>query len=449
MGDDDASIQPFEETATHGSRPGTSRGEILPYLSTTWGPLELRRTIGQGRFGTVHVAWDPGLEREVALKLLHEADQSAAVIQEARLLARVRHPNVVTVYGVDVHENTVGLWMELIEGLTLKEILALHGVFGPQEAALIGIDLCRAVAAVHKAGLLHRDIKVQNVMREAGGRIVLMDFGAGELRAEPAAAAQQFMGTPAYVAPEIFTGVPATIASDVYSIGAVLYHLVTLQFPVEVKTLYEAAAAHMRGDMTPLFDRRPDLPGRFVRVVERALERDPARRYRSSGAMQQDLVRALELDTASTTAASRVILDTRSPGLPSIAVLPFANLGPDQGLEYFCNGLAEELLTSLGKVQGLRVASRTSSFGVKQTDMDIRGICRQLDVDAVLEGTVRKAGDRLRITAQLVSAEDGCHLWSEGYDRPMADVLLVQEEIVRNVIDRLKVTLTHGAARSG
>jgi len=181
------------------------------------------------------------------------------------------------------------------------------------------------------------------------------------------------------------------------------------------------------------------VPGLFVRVVERALERDPARRYRSSGAMQQDLVRALELDTAST---ARVITSRRHPGIPSMAVLPFVNLGPDQGLEYFCNGLAEELVTALGKVRGLRVASRTSSFGVKQTDTDIRSICRQLDVDTVLEGTVRKAGDRLRITAQLVSGEDGCHLWSEGYNREMADVFAVQEEIAQNVVDRLQVTLT-------
>jgi serine/threonine-protein kinase len=427
-------------TATLGSSAGRSSGDTLPFASSTWGPLELRRTIGHGRFGTVFVAWDPGLEREVALKILHEADQSAAVIQEARLLARVRHPNVVTVYGVDRNENALGLWMELIEGQTLKQILAAHDVFGAQEAALLGIDLCRAVAAVHKAGLLHRDIKAQNVMREAGGRIVLMDFGAGELRASPTAA-HQIMGTPAYVAPEILSGVPATIASDVYSVGVLLYHLVTRQHPVEGGTLYETAAAHMRGDVTPLSDRRPNLPSSFVHVVDRALDRDPARRYRSCGAMQQDLVRALELDPSSTF-TSRVISATRSPGIPSIAVLPFANLGPDQDLEYFCGGLAEELLTSLGKVQGLRVASRTSSLGVKQTDMDIKGICRQLEVDAVLEGTVRKAGDRLRITAQLVSAEDGCHLWSEGYERQMADVFLVQEEIVQNVVDRLKITLT-------
>ena len=232
----DSAATTHEDHATTHEEP-EGEEETLSSTSNTWGPLELRRTIGQGRFGTVHVAWDPSLEREVALKILRKADQSAAVIQEARLLARVRHPNVVTVYGVDQNENAVGLWMELVEGLTLKQVLAVRGVLGAQEAALIGIDLCRAVAAVHKAGLLHRDIKVQNVMREAGGRIVLMDFGAGEVRAEPSAADTAIIGTPVYVAPEIFDGAPATIASDVYSVGVVLYHLVTMQYPVEGETI--------------------------------------------------------------------------------------------------------------------------------------------------------------------------------------------------------------------
>jgi TolB-like protein/Flp pilus assembly protein TadD len=229
------------------------------------------------------------------------------------------------------------------------------------------------------------------------------------------------------------------IASDVYSVGVVLYHLVTMQYPVEGETIYEIASAHERKDVTPLSDRRPELPESFTRVVERALESDRARRYRSCGALLQDLVNALELDTAS---ATRMIPARRRAEIPSMAVLPFVSLGPDQDLDYFCNGLAEEILTALGKVAGLRVASRTSSFGLKQTDTDIRSICRQLEVEAVLEGTVRKAGDRVRITAQLVSAEDGCHLWSEGYVRDVADVFAVQEEIAQSVVDRLKVSVT-------
>ena len=448
------SLRPVDESAKRtenrqGSQPSpsdsgwatasASDSDVPPFARLTWGPLEIRRTIGHGRFGTVHVAWDPSLEREVALKILRSADQSAAVIREARLLARVRHPNVVTVYGVDQHDEAVGLWMDLIEGLTLRQVLAVRGVLGAQEAALIGIDLCRAVAAVHKAGLLHRDIKVHNVMREAGGRIVLMDFGAGEVRSDPSRVEHGIIGTPVYAAPEIFSGAPPMIASDVYSVGVVLYHLVTMQYPVEGETIYEIASAHERKDVTPLSDRRPELPESFTRVVERALESDRARRYRSCGALLQDLVNSLELDTAS---ATRMIPARRRAEIPSMAVLPFVSLGPDQDLDYFCNGLAEEILTALGKVAGLRVASRTSSFGLKQTDTDIRSICRQLEVEAVLEGTVRKAGDRVRITAQLVSAEDGCHLWSEGYVRDVADVFSVQEEIAQSVVDRLKVSVT-------
>ena len=386
---------------------------------------------------------DPGLEREVALKILRTSDGSAAVLQEGRLLAKVRHPKVVAVYGVDQFEGAVGLWMELVQGVTLKQFLATHGVFGAQEAAVVGINLCSAVAAVHKAGLLHRDIKVQNVMREAGGRIVLMDFGAGQIREEVAGSSPRLIGTPLYFAPELFDGAPASIASDIYSMGVLLYHLVSTRYPIEGETLEAVHAAHAEGRRLPLTDARPDLPGSFVRVVERALESDPGRRYRSVGTMQQDLIATLELPET-TASVVRQGGATGPAGVagqraPSVAVLPFVNLGPEPDIEYFCNGLAEDLLTALGKVQGLRVASRTSSFGVKQSGVDVKRICRQLDVQAVLEGTVRKAGDQLRITAQLVSATDGCHLWSDGYEQQITEVKAVQD-IVQNVVDRLKIT---------
>jgi serine/threonine protein kinase/tetratricopeptide (TPR) repeat protein len=409
--------------------------------SSRWRALELRRKIADGSFGTVYLAWDPALEREVALKVLRADDQSQTVIKEGRLLARVRHPNVVTVYGADEYNGTVGVWMEWVEGLTLTQVLAARGLLGGNEAALIGIDVCRAVAAVHKAGLLHRDIKAQNVMREASGRMVLMDFGAGEIRTENSLAETGLIGTPPYLAPELFDGRPATIASDIYSLGVLLYHLMTRRYPVEGGTFDAFAALHARRQVTPLADRRPDLPPRLVQVVENALASDPARRYRSAGAMEQDLVSVVEFQNALDETVAREVTARSRRRIPSVAVLPFENLGPDQDVEYFSNGLVEELLTGLGKVPGLRVASRSSSIHVKETETDIRNICRRLDVDTVLEGTVRKAGDRVRISAQLVSAEDGCHLWSEGYDRCMADVLAVQDEIARSVVDRLKFTL--------
>ena len=267
--------------------PGPSATESQDRLSA-WGPLEIRDTIGHGHFGTVYLAWDRTLERRVALKLLRNTARAAEIIREGRLLARVRHPNVVTVYGVDQYEGTIGLWMEFVEGLTLSRVLTSRGVLEASEAAQIGADLCRAVAAVHKAGLLHRDIKAQNVMREGSGRIVLMDFGAGEMRTERTPSGLM-TGTPLYLAPELFDGAPGTIASDIYSIGVLLFHLATMKYPVEGATMSQIEMAHRRNERQPIAGEHPELPESFVEIVERALDRDPARRYRSAESMLEDL----------------------------------------------------------------------------------------------------------------------------------------------------------------
>src|SRR5262249_10105512 len=298
----DTTTEPTVAASTTDGPPDTdvTRPRQAPAQSVPdrWGALEIRRKIADGSFGTVYLAWDPALEREVALKVMRSPGRNGVVIREGRLLARVRHPNVVTVYGVDEYEGTVGLWMEWVEGLTLTQVLAARGVLGGQEAARIGIDVCRAVAAVHKAGLLHRDIKAHNVMREADGRGVLRDSGAGEIRAQPLLAEPRLIGTPLYLAPEILDGQPATIASDIYSLGVLLYHLMTLRYPVDGETFDGIAAMHARRQRTPLSDHRPDLPPRLVQVVEGALERDPARRYRGAAAMEHDLVSVLELQNA-------------------------------------------------------------------------------------------------------------------------------------------------------
>ena len=264
-----------------------------------WGPLEIREKVGSGHFGTVFLAWDSTLERNVALKLLRDTRAAPEIIREGRLLARVRHPNVVTIFGVDQHDDVVGLWMEFVDGVTLHRLLASGGPLTTREASLVGIDLCSAVSAVHKAGLLHRDIKAQNVIREASGRIVLMDFGAGRVRADEKSAGG-ITGTPLYLAPEVFNGAPATIASDVYSVGVLLFHLVTGKYPVEGETLSQIEAAHARGERQQLADVRSDLASEFVAVVERALAQDPARRYRSSEEMQQQLIAALQPEGHST-----------------------------------------------------------------------------------------------------------------------------------------------------
>jgi serine/threonine protein kinase len=259
-----------------------------------WGGLVLIEEIGQGSFGTVYRAHDPQLNRAVAVKLLRrtsatDAQLAARLLHEGQTLARVRHPNVVTVYGAGTHDGRVGLWMEFVRGLTLEQMLDNHGSFSAGEAALAGHELCGALAAVHVAGLVHRDIKAQNVMREEGGRLVLMDFGAGRKRAELSAAGRKIVGTPFYMAPEVLSGHEATVRSDIYSLGVLLYHLVTNDFPVKGATIVDLVSAHARGARTPLQDVRAQLPASFLRIVERATDPEPAKRFASASALQAAL----------------------------------------------------------------------------------------------------------------------------------------------------------------
>ena len=262
--------------------------------AAAWGSLRLLDRIGEGSFGEAYRAWDTKLAREVALKLLRHRESAADwsedfALEEGRLLARVRHPNVVTVFGADRIDGRVGIWMDFIRGRTLHQVLATHGALSAREATAIGLDLCLALSAVHRAGLLHRDVKAQNVMREDGGRIVLMDFGAGRENVDDPPS--ELAGTPLYLAPEIFAGAPATVRSDIYSLGVLLYHLASGSYPVKGRTTAELRAAHLSRRRTWLRDERPDLPDRFVQAVERALEFDPDLRYESAGAMEAALAR--------------------------------------------------------------------------------------------------------------------------------------------------------------
>ncbi len=258
----------------------------------------------RGGFGEVYRAYDPTLQRKVALKLPRPDQQgtghgSSRFVDEARRLARVRHPNVLVVHGADMHEGRVGLWTDLLEGKTLEECLAEQGPFSAHEAALVGIDLCRALAAVHAAGLVHRDVKTSNVMREKGGRIVLMDFGSGsEAPGAPGADGQlidsDISGTPQFMAPEVLlNGQVARPAADIYGLGVLLYRLTSGRFPIEAGNLTELRTKVARGAFLPLTDARPDLPGAFVRTVERSLEIDPSRRFASAGAMERALADAI------------------------------------------------------------------------------------------------------------------------------------------------------------
>jgi len=259
-----------------------------------WGHLHVIEKLGAGSWGEVYRAFDPTLQRDVALKLLtfEGSTETAAerFLSEARSLARLRHPNVVTVFGADRHDGRYGIWTELIRGQTLQSYVEAHGALGAREAGLIGLDLCRALSAVHGAGLVHRDIKAGNVMREEGGRIVLMDFGSGaDLLDTRKEGGRHIYGTPLVMAPEQFRGESPSVASDMYGVGALLYWLVSRAYPIEATTFSEVAERHAHRRYVPLRDRRADLPLAFVQVVERAIAPEAKDRYPSAGAFEQAL----------------------------------------------------------------------------------------------------------------------------------------------------------------
>jgi serine/threonine-protein kinase len=448
----DRPLHPAHHSATpHAHTPLGDSLSQTPSEIGRWGGLVLIEEVGQGSFGRVYRAHDPQLDRPVAVKLLRSvfsADEllKSRLLREGRTLASVRHPNVVTVYGAGEHEGRLGLWMEFIRGLTLEQMLSSHGPFSAAEAGIVGYELCGALAAVHGAGLVHRDVKAQNVMREEGGRLILMDFGAGQKRSEASSALGRVVGTPVYLAPEMLSGAEATSAGDIYSLGVLLYHLVTNDFPVKGDTVGDLVLAHARGQVTPLQDVRPNLPRSFVRVVERAIDPDPSKRFDSAGRMGAAFgrIHASSVNEATVprlrTArkprdASRASADG---DMPSVAVLPFSDMSPAKDQEFFCDGITEEIINALTQIPGLRVAARTSAFQFKNQARDVRQIGEALNVATILDGSVRKDGDRLRITVELIGSAEGYHLWSRRFDRDLIDIFTVQDEIATAVVTMLK-----------
>ena len=455
--------------ASRSTRPAAKPGDAIDHGSASrpsigrWGDLVLIEEVGAGTFGTVYRAYHPKLDRPVAVKLLHPSamrheDLVTRLLTEGRLLQKARHPNVVTIYGAEEHDGRVGLCMEFIRGLTLEQMMTSHGPFSAAEAALIGRDVCEAVAWVHHRRLVHRDIKAQNVMRQEGGRFVLMDFGAGG-SSRPVSADRRRVGTPLYMAPEVCKGQRATVQSDIYSTGVLLYHLVTGTYPVTGASLDALRRAHRLRKRTPLLDARPDAPREFARVVERAIDPDPARRYPSASQFGEALAQlsgpaALSDPGRIGPGPRRPRLASTAPGgseepVPSVAVLPFSDMSAAKDQEPFCDGLTIELISGLTQIPDLRVAARASTFQFKGQAQDIRLVGEALNVATVLDGSVRRWDDRLRVTVELIGTADGYHLWSQTFDRPLADARGVQDEITASVVKALKGRTPPRARASG
>jgi TolB-like protein/tetratricopeptide (TPR) repeat protein len=457
-----------------------------------WGRLVMLDRIGEGTSCEVYRAWDSELHREVALKLLHDEGPGnhdsahARVLEEARRLARIRHPHVVQVYGAEQHDGRVGLWMELVRGESLEQVLKTRGAFGAREAALTGLEVCASLAAVHGAGLLHRDVKAQNVMRESGGRLVLMDFGTGEeLRRDTGSS--RMVGTPLYLAPEIFAGRSASVQSDLYSVGVLLFYLATGEFPVMAASMEQLARAHAHRQRRMLRDLRPDLPEAFVRVVERALHTEPARRYTSAGELEAALREALDkpgraIDLApaqehvvakglvarpwsrfglaagalALVAAvvglivwSRTVESNRGTvlsGIRTIAVLPMQDLSGSSIPVHFTAGLTDELISTMGQIRALTVKPGLSLGTIE--DRSPRGIARALDVDALLETTLSSGGGspggpaRVKVRARLIAGGTQGLVWSQEFERPRGESVALATDIAAAVTRAVSVVVS-------
>jgi TolB-like protein/Flp pilus assembly protein TadD/tRNA A-37 threonylcarbamoyl transferase component Bud32 len=395
----------------------------------------IERELGQGGMATVYLARDRKHDRLVALKVLRP-ELAASLgperfLREIRLAAGLQHPHILPIF--DSGEAAGGLWytMPFVEGPSLRDRLRQHSPLPVDEAVRIVREVAIALDHAHRRGVVHRDIKPENILLSEGQALVA-DFGIA--RAIGAAAGDTLtqvgvaIGTPMYMSPEQASGDVADARSDLYSLGCTLYELLVGTAPFTGATPQAVVVKQFTESAPPLRARRPDAPPELDRAVARALERDPEARYASLA----EFATALDMGARSSSAP---------PG-QSIAVLPFVNMSADAETEFFADGMAEEILNALSKVTALRVASRTSSFAFKGRNEDIGEIGRRLRATSVLEGSVRRAGARIRVTAQLVDAREGFHLWSERYDRELADVFAIQDEIAESIVGALRVVLT-------
>ena len=404
------------------------------------GHYELHEKLGSGGTGVVFRATDVRLGRRVAVKFLgrdrmREPAMRQRFIREARIAASLDHPNICTMFEVgETDDGEVFIVMPLYEGETLDRVIA-RGRVDAATALSTAVQIAGGLAAAHDELLVHCDIKPANVM-VVRGIAKILDFGLARFLSERTVAAIE--GTPAYMSPEQLRGEPLDQRTDIWSLGVVLYEMLAGNRPFRGRTIDELQRAVTQDNLTPVTTLRDDLPPRIDRVMARALASDPRLRYERIEPMLADLQDAqADVDTASAT-LRRALSKSRS----SIAVLPFEDMSSDKSQMYLCDGIAEEILRALSAVPDLYVASRTSAFQFKNRAADIREIGTKLNVDHVVEGSIRRSGDRVRISAQLVSVADGYRLWYERFDRDIGDIFAVEDEIAERIASALQVGLT-------
>jgi len=428
------------------------------------GAYEVLGTIGAGGMGQVYRALDTSLGRHVALKVLppdlaRDPSRIERFRREARTVAALNHPHIVTIHSVE-HDAGTGvhfLTMELVEGRSLADTIAA-GPGLPVSAILkAAAEIGDALAAAHDKGIVHRDLKPGNVMLTHDGRVKVLDFGLAKGGSpEPSTDANSetiaqtseglVLGTVPYMSPEQVEGRPLDARSDLFSLGVLLHEAATGMRPFQGASTAALLSSILRDTPPSIGTRRPDLPPRLVQLIGRCLEKDRERRAQSARDVRNE-ADAIRREMASDTAPREVASGGAARERRAIVVLPFANLSPDADNAYFSDGLTEELIADLAKVKALSVISRTSSMQLKGTTRDLRTIGKELNVQYVLEGSVRKAGNSLRITAQLIDAATDAPLWSDKYSGTMDDVFAVQERVSQAIVQALGVRLTSDEAR--
>jgi non-specific serine/threonine protein kinase len=412
-------------------------------IGRTISHYRITKKLGEGGMGEVYLAEDTKLNRRVALKFLPirlASDEELRVRfkREAQAAATLNHPNIITVYEVSEHENRPYMAMEYVEGESLKGLIATKEL-SIGEVLAVALQISDGLAAAHQAGIVHRDIKPQNILMGKDGRVRICDFGLAKAKRDVTLTqAGSTLGTIAYMSPEQARGKETDHRSDLFSFGVMLYEMVTGRLPF--KGEHEAAVINSVVNDTPepLARYKSGMPEELQKIVSKAMEKNLQTRYQHVDELGADLRKlGTELDMGVTKAPESATKPT-----PSIAVLPFRDMSAQKDQEYFCEGMAEELINAFVKVEGLRVVARTSSFSFRGKEIDIRDIGKKLNVGTILEGSVRKAGNRLRITAQLVKVADGCHVWSEKYDRDLEDIFSIQDEIAQSIVQALKVELS-------
>ncbi|MEO5616681.1 MAG: protein kinase, partial [Candidatus Eisenbacteria bacterium] len=404
--------------------------------------------IGAGGMGVVHRARDERLERDVAIKLLPAgmlADEAARsrFRREALALSRLNHPNIATVHDFDFDKGVDFLVMEWVPGETLERRVA-RGPAPEAELLPIAIQVAEALVSAHASGVIHRDLKPANLRVTPDGRVKVLDFGLARLtrqgedaRTATATAAGITPGTLAYMPPETFSGKSGGVSGDLYSLGVVLYELATARLPFEGQHVAETIHAILHGIAVPPRAVQPAVTEGFQNLVMRLLQRDPSRRYAGAAELLADLRLILSHGPGAVSAATEPIR--------SLAVLPLENLSGDPAQEYFADGMTEALISDIARLRELRVISRTSVMRYKGARKPIAEIASELRVDSVLEGSVARAGDRVRVSVQLIDARTETHLWSERYDRAMQDVLELQSDVAKSVAREIRAALLEAA----